>query len=62
MYITEIVQEFGLGITLYDIHKATSSKIRLHNGAASFDLTFRLVVFRPLIGEVILGTLRSSEE
>lgn len=61
-YINKVVQEVGLGIAVYDILKTVGGEILLYDGAASFDVTFRLVAFRPLIGEVILGTIQSSDE
>ncbi len=50
----------GLVITVYDIQDISGGFIYPSDGAAVFDVTFRLAVFLPFDGEVIVGRLAKS--
>lgn len=52
----------GLGITLYDVQSIEGGHIYPNDGAAHFRVRFRLVVFRPFAGEVLLGRLLSCNK
>ncbi len=57
----KVVPDVGLVITVYDIVDISGGFIYPSDGAAIFDVLFRLVVFVPFVGEVIVGRLiRSS--
>ena len=47
-------------VTLYDILNIQGGHIHHSEGAASFLVTFRVVVFRPFAGEVLTGVLHKS--
>lgn len=61
-YVNQIVAEVGHVALLYDILTAAGGTLHPGEAAASFEVSFRLVVFRPLIGEVIVGTLCKSDK
>ena len=49
--------DVGLCIALYDVIRVGSSLIHPADGGAHFEVVFRVVVFKPFIGEVITGTV-----
>jgi DNA-directed RNA polymerase III subunit RPC8 len=59
-YANKVVLEVGLCIQLYDI--VSIGDAYLHPGSAAQHVTviFRMVVFRPFVGEILVGTIRSS--
>lgn len=60
-YITDkVVPGVGLVVTVYDILDITGGDIYPSDGAAIFDVQFRLAVFLPFVGEVIVGRLVKS--
>mmetsp|Transcript_8658 Transcript_8658/g.14927 ORF Transcript_8658/g.14927 Transcript_8658/m.14927 type:complete len:213 (-) Transcript_8658:614-1252(-) len=58
-YIDRVLPELGLVVTLYDIQGIEGGFIYPNDGAAFFKVRFRLVVFRPFRGEVLIGRLKS---
>ena len=51
------MQKVGLCICLYDILKASDGLIGHGTGNVNVNVEFRLIVFRPFKGEVILGKI-----
>jgi DNA-directed RNA polymerase III subunit RPC8 len=65
-YGNRVVPDRGLCITVHAISKlgdavihATNSNSTLHNGAALVRATLDLVMWRPLIGQVLIGRVRA---
>lgn len=56
----KVVHNVGLVICLKDIVDVGESYLHDGDGAIFTKCTFRMIVFRPQVGEVICGTLRSS--
>lgn len=56
----KVVHNVGLVICLKDIIDVGESHLHDGDGAIFTKCTFRMIVFRPQIGEVVCGTLRSS--
>ncbi|KAL6054120.1 DNA-directed RNA polymerase III subunit RPC8 [Balamuthia mandrillaris] len=59
-YGDKVIPKVGLGVTLYDVVKVGDGFIYPGDGSAHTKVTFRMVVFRPFRGEVIVGKLRHS--
>jgi len=57
-YIDKVVPDLGLVITLY----VSGGYVFPSDGAAHFDTKFRLVVFKPFIGEVLVGKLKACDK
>lgn len=55
-----MVPGVGLVVTVYDILDISGGDIYPSDGAAIFDVQFRLVAFLPFVGEVIIGRLIKS--
>lgn len=59
-YANKVIQEIGLCICLYDILSASDGLIGHGTGIVNVNVEFRLVVFRPFKGEIILGQISSA--
>jgi len=56
----QVLRELGLCIALYDV--LSVGEPRLHHGspAQHVSVEFRLVMFRPFVGEILVGTIIAS--
>ena len=60
-YPNKVVPDLGLCITLYDILHVGESQLYPGSGAHHTAVEFRLIVFRPYIGEIMTGTVVASD-
>ncbi len=61
-YSNKIIPDVGLCISLYDFVEVGEPYIYSGDGASYSDVKFRLVVFRPNIGDVITGIIVDSND
>ena len=61
-YIDKVVPDLGLVVTLFDILDIQGGFVFPSDGAAHFDTKFRVVIFKPFVGEVIVGKLKSCDK
>eukprot|EP00037_Helgoeca_nana_P008756 m.77637 g.77637 ORF g.77637 m.77637 type:complete len:198 (-) comp19121_c0_seq1:114-707(-) len=61
-YANKVIREVGLCILLHDLLEVGDSMIYPGDGAAQVRVSFRMVVFRPLAGEILQGRIRSCSE
>lgn len=54
-YSAEVLMDVGMVVKLYDVIRVGSSIIHPSDGGAHFEVVFRLVIFKPLVGEVLKG-------
>ncbi len=59
-YLDRVIPDLGLAVTIYDVLSVEGGHIYPNDGAAYFKVVFRLVVFRPFAGEVVVGRIVSS--
>jgi len=59
-YSNKVILDVGLCVCLYDFEKIGDAFIYPLDGSAHYKVTFRLVVFRPFVGEIITGTIVSQ--
>ncbi|KAL1902047.1 DNA-directed RNA polymerase III complex subunit Rpc25 [Ceratocystis pirilliformis] len=59
-YANRVIQSIGLCICLYDLLWASEGLIGHGDGLVNVNVEFRIIVFRPFRGEVMLGRIRSS--
>ncbi|EIE27604.1 DNA-directed RNA polymerase II, 19 kDa polypeptide [Coccomyxa subellipsoidea C-169] len=62
LYLDKVVSDLGLVVTIYDILDIQGGSIYASEGAAHYTVKFRLVVFRPFIGEVLVGRLTKCDK
>ncbi|KAH7326354.1 RNA polymerase III subunit Rpc25-domain-containing protein [Stachybotrys elegans] len=59
-YSNKVIQKIGLCICLYDLLWFSEGLIGHGTGLVNVNVEFRMVVFRPFKGEVMLARIRSS--
>ncbi|KNZ59706.1 hypothetical protein VP01_1679g9 [Puccinia sorghi] len=59
-YSNKVLPEVGLCIALFDLLDVSEGKVLYGDGCLYHRAEFTLVVFRPFIGEHIVGTVKSS--
>ena len=58
----KVIPGVGLVVTLYDLLEVGSGSIYPSDGAVHYRSKFRLVIFCPFVGEIVLGKLLKSDE
>lgn len=54
-FANKIIPHIGLCITVYDLLSVDEGQIKTGDGAAYINVTFRVIVFKPVVGEIITG-------
>eukprot|EP00249_Psilotum_nudum_P019455 c27262_g1_i1 orf=581-1147(+) len=62
LFFDKVVKDLGLCITLYDIQSIEGGFVFPGDGAPTFTVDFRLVMFRPFVGEVLVGKLQECDK
>eukprot|EP00270_Netrium_digitus_P021937 TRINITY_DN9649_c0_g3_i1.p1 TRINITY_DN9649_c0_g3~~TRINITY_DN9649_c0_g3_i1.p1 ORF type:complete len:203 (-),score=56.58 TRINITY_DN9649_c0_g3_i1:217-783(-) len=60
-FLDKVIQDIGLVISLYDILSLDGGLVHQGDGAPHFQVRFRLVVFRPFVGEVLIGRIQKCD-
>ncbi|CAA21883.1 DNA-directed RNA polymerase III subunit rpc8 [Schizosaccharomyces pombe] len=61
-YANKVIQNIGLAICVYDFLKIGEGIIKYGDGSSYMNVVFRLIIFRPFRGEVMLGKIKSCSE
>lgn len=61
-YANRVLPNVGLCVAHFDFVSVSEGHIKHGDGCTYYKVTFRLVVFRPFKGEVLLGQIKSSDE
>ncbi|KAK9479192.1 RNA polymerase III subunit Rpc25-domain-containing protein [Lipomyces japonicus] len=61
-YANKVVQGVGLCVCVYDVVTIGDGLIRPGDGSSYIRCTFRVIVFRPFVGEVMTGWISSCTE
>ncbi|KAG5593843.1 hypothetical protein AABB24_032381 [Solanum stoloniferum] len=61
LFVDKVIANLGLIISIYDIRSIDDGFIYPSEGASTYTVKFRLVVFRPFVGEVITAKLKESK-
>jgi DNA-directed RNA polymerase III subunit RPC8 len=61
-YANKVVYELGMCIALFDIKKIEDSYVFPGDGSSHTRVTFRFVVFRPFIDEILVGKVKSCSK
>ncbi|GFP98009.1 DNA-directed RNA polymerase iii subunit rpc8 [Phtheirospermum japonicum] len=60
IFIDKVIVELGLCVCVYDIRSIDGGFVFPSDGASTYTVKFRLVMFRPFVGEVISAKLKES--
>ncbi|KAH9576965.1 hypothetical protein CY35_01G190000 [Sphagnum magellanicum] len=58
----QVLKDLGLCVTLYDIKAVEGGFVFPGDGAPRFTVDFRLVMFRPFVGEVLIAKLKTCDK
>ena len=61
-YSNRILPNVGLCVAHFDFIDISEGHIRHGDGNTYYKTTFRLVIFRPFMGEILTGKVKSSDE
>ena len=59
-YLDRVIPDCGLVVSIFEITKVEGGFIYHSEGAVHFNVEFTLTVFRPLLGELVIGKLKKS--
>ncbi|XP_051138554.1 uncharacterized protein LOC127256546 [Andrographis paniculata] len=60
LFLDKVVEKLGLCVSVYDIRSIDGGFIFPSHGASTYTVKFRLVMFRPFVGEIISARLKES--
>ncbi|CAH9092945.1 unnamed protein product [Cuscuta europaea] len=60
LFVDKVIAKLGLCISVYDILSIQGGFIFPGDGASTYTVKFRLIMFRPFVGEVIAARLKES--
>jgi len=61
-YANKLVPEKGLALSVFDVLTAEDGRVTWGNGLMYYKVSFRLMLFAPFIGEVIVGKVLSTSK
>ncbi|CCF59762.1 hypothetical protein KAFR_0H03520 [Kazachstania africana CBS 2517] len=54
-YANKVIPHVGLCVTVYDILEADEGQLKPGDGSSYVNVTFRALVFKPFVGEIVTG-------
>ncbi|KAL5988925.1 hypothetical protein ACLOJK_027027 [Asimina triloba] len=60
LFLDKVIATSGLCISIYDIQDIGGGFVVAGEGAPTYEVTFRLVMFRPFVGEILVGKIEKS--
>ncbi|CCH60109.1 hypothetical protein TBLA_0C03050 [Henningerozyma blattae CBS 6284] len=54
-YANKIVPRIGLCVTIYDLLEVDQGQLKPGDGGSYINVTFRAIIFKPFVGEIITG-------
>ncbi|KAE9460633.1 hypothetical protein C3L33_07439, partial [Rhododendron williamsianum] len=61
LFLDKVIANLGLCVSVYDIQEIGKGFIFPGDGASTYTVLFRLIMFRPFVGEVIAAKLKESD-
>jgi len=61
-FLNKVIEDVGLVVAVFDITSVGDAYVYPGDGASFVSVQFRAVVFRPFVGEIIVGKIKSSNE
>ncbi|GJZ96152.1 DNA-directed RNA polymerase III subunit RPC8 [Tanacetum coccineum] len=60
LFVDKVIANLGLCISVYDIESIDGGFIFANEGAPTYTVKFRLIIFRPYVGEIVSAKLKES--
>lgn len=61
LFLDKVIAKLGLCISVYDIRSIKGGFIFPGDGGSTYTVDFRLIMFRPFVGEIIVAKLKESD-
>ncbi|XVF21665.1 hypothetical protein REPUB_Repub12eG0109800 [Reevesia pubescens] len=61
LFLDKVITKLGLCISVYDIRSIKGGFIFPGDGSSTYTVEFRLIVFRPFVGEIIVAKLKEAD-
>ncbi|KAI3925260.1 hypothetical protein MKW92_006167 [Papaver armeniacum] len=61
LFVDKVITQLGLCISVYDIKSIKGGFIFAGDGASTYTVDFRLIMFRPFEGEILSGKVDASD-
>ncbi|XP_077218409.1 RNA polymerase Rpb7 N-terminal domain-containing protein isoform X2 [Tasmannia lanceolata] len=61
LFLDKVIPNLGLCVSVYDIQSVNGGIVYPNEGAPAYVVRFRLVMFRPFVGEILVGKIQSSD-
>lgn len=61
LFLDKVIANLGLCVSVYDIQSIEGGFIFPGDGCSTYEVIFRLLMFRPFIGEIITGKIEESD-
>jgi len=62
LYVDKVIADLGLVVTLYEVNSIEGGIIYAGDGAAHYEVEFRMVVFSPFVNEILVGKVYSMTD
>ncbi|XP_052162514.1 uncharacterized protein LOC127779689 isoform X3 [Oryza glaberrima] len=62
LFLDKVVANLGLCVSVYDIRSVEGGFIFPGEGCSTYKVSFRLLMFRPFVGEVLVGKISGYDE
>uniref|UniRef100_A0A0D3GQX9 DNA-directed RNA polymerase subunit n=1 Tax=Oryza barthii TaxID=65489 RepID=A0A0D3GQX9_9ORYZ len=62
LFLNKVVANLGLCVSVYDIRSVEGGFIFPGEGCSTYKVSFRLLMFRPFVGEVLVGKISGYDE
>ncbi|KAF0909241.1 hypothetical protein E2562_032953 [Oryza meyeriana var. granulata] len=62
LFLDKVVANLGLCVSVYDIRSVEGGLIFPGQGCSTYKVSFRLLMFRPFVGEVLVGKINGYDE
>lgn len=60
-YSNKIIPHVGLSVCIYDLLEVDEGQLRPGDGSSYINVTFRCVVFKPFVGEILTGWIKKID-
>ncbi|XP_064991208.1 uncharacterized protein LOC103987368 isoform X3 [Musa acuminata AAA Group] len=61
LFLDKVLSNLGLCISIYDIRTIEGGFVFPGDGSSTYKVVFRLIMFRPYVGEILCGKLKASD-
>ncbi|OVA01419.1 RNA polymerase Rpb7 [Macleaya cordata] len=61
LFLNKVIPNLGLCISVYDIKSINGGFIFAGDGSSTYTVVFRLIMFRPFVGEIVSGKVEASD-